>query len=458
MFKIIFAHLHLEKLCWIIKSKLKYMILFALIGGILGGVYAIMFGSSVYRADITLQVYSRPEYASDSGVNITSSDLSAAQGLISSYLQVLRSSKFLNEVISEAGLEDKYSVGVLKNEVTASAIKDTAFFTIYVYDANPQNAQLIANTIGEMASTTLVGIVKSGGIAVLDEAQLPKRPFSSTSALVYAVLGAGAFGVMAAMVFILFGLQDTRIRRIYEIQDMFTVPIIGTVPDISKLGTNESTVLGDESSFNVREAYSEIRNNLLFIKKDEKCPVFAFTSADKGEGKTTSCVNVAKSLAKIGKNVLLIDADMRFNHLAEMLELSGSGLSDYLNGECALNIIKNSGEPDMIISGSPALNASDLVAEPKFSELLKELKKEYDMIILDLPPAGRVTDAMVLVDDVSAYVIVMREFISKFEREELVVGRIEKLEGEICGFIYNGISPKSEDYNFKKKADNYGLA
>ena len=456
MLKIIFANLHLEKIGWIIKSKLKYMVLFALVGGILGGVYATFLGETVYRADITLHVYSKPEYVNDTGINIAAGELQAAANLISNYRQVLIGSKFLEEVIKTAGLDGTYTVAQLKSEIGSSPIDGTQLFTVSVYDPNPKNAQLIANTIGAIAPDVLVGLVKSGGIAVLDEAQLPKAPFSSTSTVKTALIGAGVLGILSCLFFLGNGLKDTRIRRKYEIEDMFTIPIIGTVPDIDRLNTGETKELNENSSFKVVEAYSEIRSNLLNIDKEEKCPVFAITSADPGEGKSTTAINTAKSFARIGKKVLLIDADMRFSVLAERLGLENKGLSEYLLGKGEIKIQKHEGEPDIITAGEKSEKATDLISGASFEELLDKLKADYEVIIVDLPPVGRATDAVSFIKGVTAYVLVLREFITRFDREEMIVSRIERLEGEICGFIFNAISPDSEDYNFRKQTEKFG--
>ena len=459
MFKIIFTNFHLEKILWILKSKMRGIIVFALIGAIAGGLYATYLGESVYRCEITLHVYSNPDFASDSDLNISSADLATAQTLMTSYEQVLRSNNFLTAVIENAGLSKHYTVETLQKEVTASSVSGTALFEVYVYDSNPQNAQLIANTIGEIAPTKLVNIVKSGGLEVLDQAEMPTTPYESTSVTMMALIGGVALGVLAMLLCLFKGLKDTRIRRKYEVEDMFTIPIIGTVPQ-EKANKDESgeRLLNENSSYAVKEAYNEIRTNLSFLRKGEQCPVFAITSADKGEGKTLSSINIAKSLCKIGKRVLLIDADLRESNMGEKLALSGNGLSEYLEGNTdTVNIHYNVEVGlDVITAGIMPPNPADLVAGPKLAGLVKEKKKSYDMIIIDLPPVGRTTDALTIVDSVTAYVIIIREFISRFEREEMIVRQIERLGGDICGFIYNGISPTSEDYNFKKDSDKYG--
>ncbi len=459
MFKIFFANLHLEKIFWIIKSKILYIVMFALIGGAIGGAYALFFSQDIYRSEITMTAFSNPDYANDTGININVSDVQSAQQLITSYSSVLTSSIFLNDVLEASGLQDEYNVVMLQKRISARQINNTSMFVIYVIDQNPMNAQLIANTIGEIAPTRLVGLVKSGGLQMLDEAKLPIEPYQSTSVVVCIFFGAVGVGVISAVVYLFFGLQDTRIRRKYEIEDMFNVPIIGTVPMVESTNkVKKSPVLSDDSTFEMKEAYNEIRNNLIFMRKGESCPVYGITSADKGEGKTLSAVNIASSLAKIGKNVLYIDADLRYSKTSELLGISGTGLSEYLGGNTnEINIQKTDKGFDAILAGVVPPNAADLLAGEKIRKFIEDQKTNYDMIIIDLPPVGRVVDSLELIDSLTAYVLVVREFVTRFEREEMIVRNIENLGGDICGFIYNAISMKSADYNYKKASERYGF-
>ncbi len=458
MFKIIFANLHLEKILWSVKTKILYIILLALVGGVLGGIFAVMFGQDVYRANITMMAYSNPDYATDSGININVTEVQAAQQLITSYSSVIKSSIFLESVIETAGLQDEYTADVLQPRVNAIQVQGTSMFTVFVTDVDPKNAQLIANTIGKIAPEKLIELVKAGGVQMLNEAALPIQPYKSASAVLYAFMGAVAFGGCAVVVFIIVGLFDSRIRRKYEIEDMFNIPIISTVPKIeANKGSKKSPLLTDDSSFELKEAYNEMRTNILYLNNHNCDKIFAFTSADKGEGKTVSALNTAKSLSLIGKKVLYIDADLRFSHTADVLGMTGNGLSEYLSGESeTLNIQHSDKGFDVILAGKIPVNAADLMAGDKIKRLLEEQRDAYDIVIVDLAPIGRVTDGFVLSNYVSAYILVVREFITRFEREEKIVRELERLGCVVGGIVYNAISPNSNDYNYKKAANRYG--
>ncbi len=452
MLQIILRNFHVEKIVWIIKKQFKYMVLFGLLMGVLAGGVTYFTRSELYAAQISMYVYSNPEYANDNGINLSSSDLNQASNLLSSYMQIMKSNSFLESVIETAGLENQYSIGQLRNEISANAVSGASVFKVTVYDENPYNAMLIANTIGELAPQKIISIVKAGGIEILDEATLPTAPYESTSVTMVALLGIIIGIVLSAVFFLIRGLMDTRIRRLYEIEDTFTIPVIGIVPQIVDKDDKESVILSENSQFILREAYNDVRANLLFMGKGEKCPVFAVTGADYAVGKTTNSVNISRVFAMMGKKTLLIDADLRNGNVAEALKLdNGVGLSEYLANIAALQRIKTDIEGlDVITSGAYPPNPTDLLISERWSALISDMKKEYDVIIVDTPAAGIVTDAIELAGIVTAFILVVREFVSKFEREEFVVRRLEAVDANICGFIYNGIAENSEDYNHKE--------
>lgn len=455
MLKTIVNNFHVEKLFWIIKTKLKYMILAGLICGVLTGTLTYFTRQNTYAAQITFYVYSNPDYINDSGINLSSSEVANASALLSSYLQILKSDSFLTSVIESSGIDPLYyTPNILKKEISASAVSGTAVFKVVVYDVNPYNAMLIANTIGELAPDKIISIVKSGGIEVLDQATLPTLPYKSTSVTKMTLFGALIGGILAAFFFIIKGLRDTRYRRLFEVTDMYNIPVLGIVPQMEEKDEkgNVKIVLSDDSPFVLREAYNDIRTNLLFMGNGEKCPVFAVTGADYDEGKTTNSINLATSFAMMGKKTLLIDADLRNGDIAQILGLdSKDGLSEYLAGiKKNLNIRRNVRENlDVVTTGVIPPNPTDLLISEKWKNAVDERKDDYDVIIIDTPSIGVVADGVEMVKVATAYVVVIREFVTRFEREELIIRRLDAVGADVCGFIYNGMNVKSVDYNHK---------
>lgn len=457
MFETILSNFHLEKIFWILKVKFKFCLLIAILFALAAGFYADYTRTSTYIAQISFYVYSNPEYINDPTVNISSSDLSQAKGLVSSYMQILKSKTFLDRVLEETGLP--YSDEYIRGNISATSVKDTAVFIVNVYDPTPENAMNIANAIGKLAPNEITRIVKSGGIEILDQAELPTIPYQSTSVKRLAALGALAGYALSAFLFLLRGLLDTTIRKKYEVSDIFSIPILGDVPLLispsKKIQINK--ILNPDSPFVLREAYNSIRTNLRFTGRGEKCPVYAVTSANATEGKTLNSINLAIAFSQIDKRTLVIDADMRKSSMSSMLNIELiDGLSEYLAGIVDTPFITEYLDNlSVISSGEIPPNPAELLSSDRWHEFLENCKKEYDIIFIDLPPAGIVADALLLAKEVTAYVLIIRERVSKFDREKLMVRKLETLGANICGFIYNGISMKSRDYTYKYYGKEY---
>lgn len=457
MFETILSNFYLEKIFWILKVKLKYILLLSILFALMMGIYANYTRTSTYEAQISFYVYSNPDYITDSSININNSELTQARNLLPSYMQILRSNTFIKKLLEETGLP--YTAAYIRNNISSSSIEGTAVFIVKVYNPNPMDAMNIANAIGNLAPGEITRIVKSGGVEVLDSAELPTVPYLTTSVIKLVMIGGIGGFALAAFLFILFGLLDTTVRKKHEINEIFTIPILGDVPLLLPSGKKENLVkiMGPESPFALKESYNNIRANLLYTGRGEKCPVYAVSSADVSEGKTLNTINIAISYAQTKKKTLVIDADMRKSSMSTILDMEQlDGLSEYLAGIVNLPLITEYHDNLFIISaGKIPPNPAELLSDVRWCKLLEFCKKEYDAIFIDLPPVGIVADALLLSKEVTAYILIVKEKLSKFDRVQTVVRKLEALGANICGFIYNGISIKSSDYTYKHYGKGY---
>lgn len=455
MLDIIISNLHPEKLWWSIKHKLKFILLFTLLFAIIGGAYAQSNRSSTYQSQVSFYAVSNPDYVSDTSVNIESSELTQAQYLVASYMQILKSDSFLDAVIDETGLD--YSADALRGAVSSEAVEGTAVFKVNVFDAVPKHAYALAGAIAKLAPAEIIRVVKAGGIEVVDDAKLPTQPFSSTNVNKYIIIGAAAGFLLSFGWFAMRGLLDTRIRRKYEIEDMFTIPVLGDVPWIETDEEDGEKILSGDSPFAVRESYNNIATKLLFTSKGERCPVYGVTSTTMGEGKSLSTINIAKAYAMLGKKVVLIDADMRKGDIARKLKLEvPSGLSQYLSGiDKTYTVQKPEENFHLITAGKIPPNPSELLAADTWKRLLDALKADYDAIFVDLPPVGIVADALIIAPVMTAYLVPICQGVTRFDKEKEIIAQLEMVHADVCGFIFNGVSPKSADYSYKGYGYDY---
>lgn len=220
----------------------------------------------------------------------------------------------------------------------------------------------------------------------------------------------------------------------------------------------ERQLLCDTSPFAVKEAYNMVRTKLMFTGRGEKCPVYVITSSDASEGKTTNAINLSISFAMAGKKVLLIDADMRKPHIAAYLHIRRkNGLSEILAQIQSTPDIRQTQQENLYVmtSGNVPPNPSELIGSPVFAKLLKSLSEQFEYIFIDTPPIGAVTDASLLAEIVTGYILVVRSMKSDIRAVQHTVQLLKNLQGNIVGFLINDAEGKGREY-YKKGYGNYG--
>lgn len=210
---------------------------------------------------------------------------------------------------------------------------------------------------------------------------------------------------------------------------------------------NLKTYIGDE--YTTKEAYKTLRTNLQFCGDDVH--VIAVTSCMPNEGKSTISIELSKSLAELGKKVLLIDADLRKSVLVnKYADRAGiEGLSQFLSGQAVLqDVLYSTQYPNfyMIFSGTFPPNPVELLSKAKFKDFIENAKNTFDYIIIDCPPLGSVIDAAVVANvcDSAIMVISANTISAKFAKS--VKAQLEKSGCRILGAILNNTEEKSSGY------------
>lgn len=203
----------------------------------------------------------------------------------------------------------------------------------------------------------------------------------------------------------------------------------------------------------IAEAFRSFRTNIQFSNVDKPIKSLVVTSSNPGEGKSTVAFNLAVSIAQTEKKVLLIDTDFRKPSIYSYIEPeSFSGLTNIIAEDMdykeVLQKEKSQEYLDIIISGPIPPNPSEVLGSQKMRDLLKELKQEYDMIILDSPPVGLVTDAAVLSTIVDGVIVVCVEGKTKKEDLGRSIDSLNKVNANLIGVVINKVKHKNNsDYS-----------
>ena len=194
--------------------------------------------------------------------------------------------------------------------------------------------------------------------------------------------------------------------------------------------------------FTATEQYKLIRANLDFtIPVDEKCPVIGVTSSMRGEGKSTTSVNLSYVFAEKGSKVLLIDGDLRIPSVAKKLDIESTpGLADMLRGKGAqISDIKTYLLDNWYVlpSGDIPPNPSELLGSRRMEKLLKQLREEFDYIIIDLPPVNIVSDAISISSLISGMIVVIREDYTEKKELERCFRQLKLSNVKVLGCVMN---------------------
>ena len=220
---------------------------------------------------------------------------------------------------------------------------------------------------------------------------------------------------------------------------------------------NNAAIIGSKLSFEGRESYNLLRTNLMFATKrnDRNARVIGVTSSVHGEGKSLTIINLAYSIAESGRKVILIECDLRLPTLRRKLGLpKTTGLSNLLAG---ISNEKATLHKDVLIKGFDFVqagdippNPSELLGSPAFSNVIDNLADSYDVVLLDLPPIGEVSDALVVSKATDGLVIIVRNDYTISSDLDYTLRQCELVGAKVIGFVYNSAVSK-----FKKNKYGY---
>lgn len=212
--------------------------------------------------------------------------------------------------------------------------------------------------------------------------------------------------------------------------------------------------------FTATEQYKLIRANLDFtLPDDEKCPVIGVTSSMRGEGKSTTAVNLSYVFAEKGHKVLLIDADLRIPSIAKKLGIESSpGLADLLRGKGAQIsefqslLLKNW---FVLPSGDIPPNPSELLGSARMKNILDQFREIFDYIIIDLPPVNIVSDAVSISSLISGMIVVIREEYTEKKELERCFRQLKLSNVNVLGCVMNVAKSGNGSYGKYKKYKYY---
>ncbi|OYE03273.1 GumC family protein [Nostoc sp. 'Peltigera membranacea cyanobiont' 232] len=314
----------------------------------------------------------------------------------------------------------------------------------------------------------LVENTNTASSRIIAQALVPKDPIVVKKIIVL-VLGV-MFGLFFATTTVLFlAMRDKSLKTLREVRDVFGYTLLGIVPlSVKKVRSRYSNLELPTQTVAVRdtpysltsEMYRMIQANLKFLSSDKALKTIVVTSAVPKEGKSTVSANLAAAIAQLGRQVLLIDADMRVPSQHHFWQLSNAvGLSEVLVGQVEFNmaISKVMDNLDVLTAGVRPPNPLALLDSKRMASLIENSSSQhnYDVVIIDAPPLLLAADALTLSQMTDGILLVARPGVIDSNSAAAAQEMLERSSYNVLGLVVNGIIDKNESSSYFNYAKEY---
>jgi capsular exopolysaccharide synthesis family protein len=401
-----------------------------------------------------------PEYTAHTQlfVSTTDSDNTAdalqgsqfSQERVASYAQLLTGEVVAARVIDELDLDA--TPGVLAAQVSATPVLDTVLIDVTVTDTSPSRAQVVAEEIGRQFPGLVAELERPKApesspvaVTVTKPADLPGTPSApqternvALGLLVGLIAGVGAAVAWAAL--------DRSVRDAGEASELARAPVLGVI--VRDAGLGEQHVADSSTGSSAAEGYRQLRSNLQFLSVDNPPKVIVVTSAIPGQGKSTATANLGIALARAGRRVVVIEADLRKPMVTRYLGLAeGAGLTSVLTRSADLSDVLQPWREDglsVVAAGPVPPNPGELLSSSLMASLVDELRMENDFVLIDTPPMLPVADATAVAVMADGVLLCVRYGRTKREQLRLVRTTLDQVGARTLGVVLNAIPPRSK--------------
>jgi capsular exopolysaccharide synthesis family protein len=253
------------------------------------------------------------------------------------------------------------------------------------------------------------GIAKASNISdnsILDYARRGDLIFPKKAQNYGLAFGLGLFIPLALL--LLYHYLNNKIVDQVQLKNVLRIPLLGTIGHSTK---DTNMLVMDHPKSMVSESFRSLRSALFYLASEKRCKKILVTSSVSGEGKTFVSINLASAIALSGKKTLLIGLDLRRPKISEYLGVASStGLSNFLvdKAEREEIIVKTPYENLYVVPSGPIPpNPAELLLKQKMEDFLNSLDEEFDVVVMDTPPIGLVSETMDLMkfSDVNLYIV-----------------------------------------------------
>jgi polysaccharide biosynthesis transport protein len=325
------------------------------------------------------------------------------------------------------------------------------------------NQQIYKDLLNRNKQTGLQSELKTTNIRVVEKAETPRGPISPQRIRNYQFALLIGLGLGIGLV-LLFEHLDSTLKTPEDVKEHLGLPFLGMVPDVGARQANGSAprasplILKNPQSA-VAEAYRVLRTNLIFSSAETTGRALVISSANPGEGKTTTVANLASSLAINGARVLAVDADLRRPTIHQHFGVSKTpGLSDLIVGKClASDAIQGTRFKGLQVlpCGYIPPNPAELLGSAAMKQVVEALRTHYDWVLIDTPPILAMADTPVLCPLVDGVVLVVGAEVSGRTHIQRAIDQVTSVGGKMIGVVLNKVNLERNSYYYSQYYGEY---
>ena len=459
-------------------KNIKYLVLFLLVGGIIGFLISSFVIKPRYSSFVDLYVKNTTKTETDA---VQYTDINASQKLVSTYMVILQSNVVTKKVRNQLG--NQMTDAQLLKLVTFSSVNETEVLRIKAETTDPKLTVNICKAYKEIASEALDDIVGAGSVRVISEPIYPKGQ-SYPNVLNFSIYGAFVGLFIGIILFLILMIFNNTVEDDGKLSERYDIPVLGGIPDFFEFykelgisakkvrlnkklkGKNKenkkvivrATLLSEKTPFQIKEAYNGIRSNILLSLSNMDNGIIMVSSPNANELKTTNSINIATALSQIGAKVLLVDADLRNPSVYRYFKIPNNhGLSKILMGvesfeeDVVRDVVPGM---DILVAGPATPKPSELIGSGYMKLFLQYCALGYDFVVVDTSPVNLVSDSLAIVSVAGGVLMLAREGLTNYRDLDNAISLVENANGNIIGLIKTDI--KSRKVGYYKKGYGYG--
>lgn len=365
----------------------------------------------------------------------------------------------LTSDVLQQELEEELGTDEINGIITASSVEDSNLFTLTVSSASQKDAKEILEAVMKVYPDVSQYVIGETQFQVVEEAKVSEKPVNFPDYKKTFFLGA-VVGILAAMLFIIFyALSRKTVRQADDLKEILNITCLATLPEVSRQnrrtradgGVNIYAAQKDTMFVErIRSLQNRVENYML--QNNQK--VLLVTSTEPMEGKSTISMNLALAMAQTGKKVVLMDGDLRKPELKARLRLKNYNvqIKDVLKGRISLGkAVCYLKKERLYFLGNckPLSNPSAAIGSPAMSKMMEKLRRNADVIIIDVPPCDMMADTAQYWSYADGVLYVVRQDWVDIKR---IAGAIQDLPengSKLIGCVLNRAKDGEISYGYK---------